>query len=647
MNRLDLKMTGMIVTVLFMAQLAGTQPAENKIGYMREQAPFFEIPDYMGERYEDLVPDTYDIAERARLAIEGLTRTTDPNSDYDIYFVSLFYQNPPVLRHQFSDICSVKYQEALPLLRTITGSRVNEHVDRAWMESILKSIGPDGLYYISTQGRPWLQGSDMYSWCPNICWADGTIEGPRGRTIDQFTDSVLMGRILAPLMIYHLRDRNPLWTDAIDQMIQRLSELVIEQGDIAYLPARLFVPDAKLPPEAEMPVGMWAEELGGRLIQGFAQVYQATGHESARRLAGKLVNYFRYHGKFFDEHGRFVYPAGDGTVKVGGHFHAHTIGLLAMLDYALAVGDQELMGFVRRSFEWARDNAYGSALVGWFPESAQADYPVCELCCVADMIALALKLTEAGVGDYWDDADRWLRNQFAEGQFTRTDWIDRAAASAVPKPVSDNETAEDVARRHLGTFTGYCTGNDYGIEYGAPTGMAACCAGNSARTIYYVWARILDYAHGRLRVNLPLNRASAWADVHSHLPYVGRLDVKVKRPLEQLWIRVPEWIETGGEEVACSVDGESRSFRWKGRYVDVGSSGPGEVVTLTFPIRERTVTNHRLGKADYTLVLKGNDVVLIDPPGEYHGLYQREHYRGNQTRWVKRERFVSDDIIRW
>ena len=41
------------------------------------------------------------------------------------------------------------------------------------------------------------------------------------------------------------------------------------------------------------------------------------------------------------------------------------------------------------------------------------------------MVALALKLSEAGLGDYWDDADRWGRNMLVEGQLTRGDWIDR------------------------------------------------------------------------------------------------------------------------------------------------------------------------------------------------------------------------------
>jgi hypothetical protein len=39
---------------------------------------------------------------------------------------------------------------------------------------------------------------------------------------------------------------------------------------------------------------------------------------------------------------------------------------------------------------------------------------------VADMLALAAKLSEAGLGDYWDDLDRWLPSQFTAQQLPRS-----------------------------------------------------------------------------------------------------------------------------------------------------------------------------------------------------------------------------------
>ena len=84
----------------------------------------------------------------------------------------------------------------------------------------------------------------------------------------------------------------------------------------------------------------------------------------------------------------------------------------------------------------------------------------------------------------------------------------------------------------------------------------------------------------------------------------------------------------------------------RGAYIDVGAADANDSVTVSFPIQERTVTE-MIGCVLYTLVIKGNEVVFIDPPGKYHPLYQRAHYRDNQTRWRKIERFISRERVKW
>ena len=69
-------------------------------------------------------------------------------------------------------------------------------------------------------------------------------------------------------------------------------------------------------------------------------------------------------------------------------------------------------------------------------------------------------------------------------------------------------------------------------------------------------------------------------------------------------------------------------------------------MTVSFPIAERTDVIH-VEKRRYTIVRKGNEVVSIDPPGRYHPLFQRQHYRSDNPRWHKVTRFVSDENIDW
>ena len=70
------------------------------------------------------------------------------------------------------------------------------------------------------------------------------------------------------------------------------------------------------------------------------------------------------------------------------------------------------------------------------------------------------------------------------------------------------------------------------------------------------------------------------------------------------------------------------------------------MATLTFPIGERTDVVH-IEKGRFTFVRKGNEVVSVEPPGRFHPLYQRQHYRDNSTRWRDVERCVLAETIHW
>ena len=259
----------------------------------------------------------------------------------------------------------------------------------------------------------------------------------------------------------------------------------------------------------------------------------------------------------------------------------------------------------------------------------------------ADMIAMALKLSQCDAYDYYEDAERWTRNHFAESQLAETDWIYRLSEKQPVSEVGFNETADRVPERNVGGFTGSSKANDWGGP-----GILHCCTGNGTRAIYYIWQHILDFADGHLRINMLLNRAAAEVDVHSYIPYEGQVDLKIKTDCKSVSVHAPEWIETGSDEMVVTVDGKRRSFSWEGRYINLGSARSGSTVEVTFPISERTV-KETIGAVEYTLVVKGNTVVFIHPPSTNNPFYQRDHYRENRVHWRKMKRFVADHQIVW
>jgi hypothetical protein len=282
------------------------------------------------------------------------------------------------------------------------------------------------------------------------------------------------------------------------------------------------------------------------------------------------------------------------------------------------------------------------------------------------MIAVALKLSAAGVGDYWDDADRWTRNQFAENQIMYADWVYRLKGPQWPRKPEKNETDDHVAEKNVGCFLSWVTPNDgcpskvmegetMAVAPGVSIGIMHCCTGNATRTLYYIWENIVEYSDGQLRVNLLMNRASKWADVDSYIPYEGKVVLRIKEPLKKVLIRVPGWIKSGSKDVTFTINGQGRELTWEGRFVNIGSAKAGDTLTFVFPIHETVVTRRVYGEPHETmiggfeyerLIFRGNTLVSIDPAGRNYPLYQRQYFRDN-TRYIKVERFVGDRTIQW
>jgi len=638
-------------------------PAGAKIGYIRPSATLLAVKPIQGKRYEDLVPDTTDIAEMSKLAINVLTCGTDRQQDYEQYF-SVYMGNPLRMAHNFSDWCTPKYMEALALLRVVTGSTSMAQVDQTWQDVMLKSVGPDGLYYFPLQGKPWY-GKELW-WAHAIACSNGslfTIQKPDPKRlkdldpyalgganslveesgITQFAHPQSNGRITKVLAIYAMRDGNPLWKAMMKQMVARSDELAIKQGDYAYFPAYLFEPGAKFDPKdprAGMPAGTEGGEINGRFIRACALAYKLTGDKQALELARLLTNFMRYHdGNYWGPQGEF---AGDH------HFHSHTNYLIGMLEYADAAKDKELLEFCRKSFAWAKSPASGfGPLSGFTPEFADLNYATAEGCAVGDMEVLACNLSAFGAGDYYEDAERWARNYFSEIQLTRpkADDLVRYGQTMPPKKPLYNECTDHVADRNLGSFSSWALGNEWwrGPQENL---LMQCCTGNCTRALWFLWRDILDFQDGELRVNMLLNRASPWADVYSFIPYQGRVEIKVHQACKHVQVHAPEWIATGSNAITVQVNGQPRLFTWQARYVNLGEVKAGERIVIQSPISERTV-KEKMGLVTYTLLVRGNTVVSIDPPGRICPLFQREYLRDGAPRWRKVQRFVADKQINY
>ena len=629
------------------------------IGYIQPEIPEFEMPSYRGERYEAMVPDTLDLAERARLAIHVMTENPNPQADYEPYWRVSWTPGPIMTADFASPSITPKFQESVCLDRIMSGSEQNLHVDRRWMEITLQQQGPDGLIYTPTKGRPWA----FFQFDPSHY--GGTIN----QDMEQLIGPFISGQILRAMSLYDARDGSSFWKEPIRRLVDGLASLAVDAGDYAYYWPGPFYAE-KNPPADVKP--RYQFHLGEMSIISFGLscAYRRTGYEPALTLAKKLIAFQK--AIFFTPEGEFL-TAQKGSVK--SHLHAHARALQSFADYALLTNDEELLEFVVKSYEWTKTRIEN--LIGFFPnhvsspgwrepsipgeldegtteEFVKNELNPCEFAGGADMIGLALQLSEAGVADYWDDVDRWTRNMLAESQILRTDWVYHlpgsvAITSGDPARyehaihVTPAQSIDRVPERNLGSWPTSAAPNDWYEDGSGARGLVHGDTACAARTIYWIWHRILTHRDGKLRVNLLLNRASRWADVDSYVPYQGRVEIKIKQPVD-LDVRVPEWVSP--KDVRVQVDETERNVDWDGRYVHVGEVRPGDTAIVTFPIAERRDVVY-IEKRKYTLVRRGNDVVEIYPRGRYYPFYQRQHYRSGEPRWRKVQRFVSQDQIDW
>lgn len=641
------------------------------INYIRSEIAAPPESRRRGTQQQATVPASLDLAERARLAVNGMTEPTDPDTDYRVYWKVTFRSSPPVMYHDFSDTgITMKFMESVPRMRMMSGSEQGLHVEQRWKEALLRMIAPDGLVATPMVGRDYFR--------PNAAKQRGS-SFTGSYEHEQIIDMQVNGLALGAVATFAALDDRAFWEPIGRGIVDGLTTMAVHEGEVAYFPKAIYAPSERGDPGLPRPLGtlpafaMWPAR---RLIP----FYLVTGYKPALDLAGRLCRYMPEQSQYFGPNFEFLSddpdPAGARHDVV--HFHHHAMTILAWVEYGLAAGDDAMLQMAQQAFDKAK--TYGECLTGFFPESVGDDVPhTAEICEVGDMVRVAVKLAAAGMGDaYWDDADCWVRNQLAEGQLLRHDWIHRLHLADPPTQLAPHMTAERVGERNIGSFAGWQGPNEWvefqrgrdrgGVreitpewqssreswdEYvdrafgpqalGHVQGVMHCCTANGTRALYDAWRHTVHIEGDRIAVNLLLNHTSRALHIDCHLPYTGQVDLHVKQE-GTLSVRLPGWVALS--QVVCVVDERPRSLHFDGRYAQVGEVHPAQTVRLTFPVSEQ-VNRVSMKNQWYFLVRKGHDIVCIDPPGTVAPLYQRDHYRENVTLWKQTTRYLDEQLLDW
>jgi hypothetical protein len=579
-----------------------------------------------GRRQEAVVPDSLDLAAQAALSLNCLVGNMEPRTYYGVYQGFRFDVDPP-RPHALTWNISPKNARTLPYLRAMTGSDYGVDAEVGLMRALLRQIAPNGQMYYPFDGAG----------------------PPRGTSYPQSNASTLLAALL-----WYDRDRNPEWRKAVDLLASGLRASAIQVGDRAYYPLQSGIDRA----------GKWHFMLGAgekpipynppdeprsdqdglegasksdqaRCMAALARHYRLTGNRESLALARKLLKFCLKPGMWTDTRAE-GYPGEEHGIW-GGHFHNNTNCLMAMLDVAEATNDDRLRQFIREGYDHARRS--GVVRLGWFPawtNPARYNRPawlngVTEPCAVGDMVALAVKLTDAGLGDYWDDVDYIVRNQLVAQQIgDLARW--RSAANGRP----ENDA---LRRRFLGGFGG---SNPTAVEL---TDLAGCCAVNGAQGLAYAWHGITRFDRGVATVNLFLNRSAPWMEIESHLPYEGKVVLRNRQARSAL-VRIPAWVDP--DQVRATVAGKPVKATRTGHSLLLSGLNPGDEVILRFAVPDWT-DRYTIAGNEYTARFRGSTVWSVSPQDTTRGryaLYQgRARYRYGPAPLKRVTRFTPDRTL--
>ena len=243
------------------------------IRYIRTGDPQAKVPRIKGKREEEaLVPDTLNLEELARLVVNHMTGIACLEKDGEIYYQPDLQAVPP--RYSLSAGSGQlwpKYMEALPLMRLMSGSTQGLEVDKKWAEVILKSIGPDGLYYLPLAGRPLGPAQGVRLARPRPL----PRRDPRPRRAD-----------LGVLKLYYLLTGDKIWLEAGRRMVDGLARLTQNVEDKAIIFGTYYFPGDRPPADAEKIAAEQIKKAGlfswdnslytTWMVTGLAQFYQVV-----------------------------------------------------------------------------------------------------------------------------------------------------------------------------------------------------------------------------------------------------------------------------------------------------------------------------------------------------------------------------------
>ncbi|MGE3683876.1 MAG: hypothetical protein AB7G93_19325 [Bdellovibrionales bacterium] len=542
--------------------------------------------------YSDTVPDTLDLAERARLYLQGATTSLLPDYDYipggptiflthvEGEFVNYVVKENGVYVAKKRTICwgvfpCIENDQAQNWGKVALGMYLARRMSNydadnkdgtlmAQLISTRNMVDTDVSFRILERGGlPALQ----------------FLETGKEQAI---TPTTVVLEALSEM--YQLGHNNSAMKSAIDELVlrhHRHIQSTVSGGKVYYYYWNQI--DQVLLGE-QGTIRYLQPFIQGRALYALSRWRNATNDATANLLSNILREYlFEYNSaELWQSPNTTLYPVEAGQFV--GQMHSYLGAVNGLLESAKLLKDTNPASFnvygafAKNVYDFVkRQNRTGQ--VGHFGEIGTT----------GDMIRLGILLSELGISDEWEDVDAWTRNTLAEGQ------IDDTIAGYIPNTNTNALSGWNmVGAKSKGLFLSDAT-HAFEIPLNKNFRYNVDGPSNAIRAMHEVWKHIIVVKDGFARINLLLNRAHRYMDIKSHVPYRGQVDIHTKSsigPVTQIGVRIPSWGQTEGKvsvrkNGALLAQGTASSGDWywySGGYIIIRAASPSSNYEITFDL---------------------------------------------------------------
>lgn len=488
-------------------------------------------------------PKSLNFADAAERCLRHMTSNYDADHDYVPYVgVTLGEKRPHFVHHRLD------WSEVIPYAiygeicaRDLCESQEGTEIEKKQRELFLRQISPLD-FLIHSSSSPWNKSYEMCLW--------------------------EQSRALHALLYWYMEEHDERLAHIMQKMVSTLFDLSHQTGN-----QRTFAP------ELVRSIGMGPIALG-EIIDPLLKYYELFGDEKARMLGVGLAYYcVDASTGFFDESGDV---AGDQLYRSG-------ISVLSGVMRAARL-TQDAALFARGKQIHDRLSSY---VTGY--GSTPCTEPACSN---MELIYSAIHLAETVDPSYYEQIDRYVRNQTTEAQFlTKNEWKRELAHEGritgeefrwvfgeYPDTLDIlpydyyGEDADDVLDKSEGGFLW----TDFSEHRFVPASLMLCCSGHAMRSFHLVAEKMIRPTIRGFDVNFHYSFENEYAELISYEPFEGKFTVIPKKDTQEIRVRIPAY--WGKEQLHIYSEQGEVQAKTEGNYAVIRNAGKGQEIQLLYPL---------------------------------------------------------------